>query len=635
MRLKRLFTSPVAITGHLAFFSLAGAGLVPAVATAEDLPTLTVSASRVPLPLGRSGSAVTVFDREFIRSSGTTALADLLREVPGFAVSQQGAAGTLSQVRVRGSEANQVLVLIDGVEANDVAQGSEFNFTQLNTDNIERIEIVRGPQSALWGSDALAGVISIHTRKGQAGFAAGFDVEGGSSAARRLAGHVGNADVMLAVDYASSDGTNISRTGTEDDGHSNLGLSLSANRDLAHNLRASVSVRHTRLDTDFDDIDFVNTGLPVDAAFVTDAKTTLGGLRLAFDGEHVSQYVSLQRSLSENINHTGGTPETSRGDKLQLQYQANWSGISHSVTGVAEFERDEYAQRGPVSFFGDPNRNLDANSRSVGVEYRFAKADLDVSLSGRFDRNSEFDNSRSWRGTLSYRPAPVLGLFASVGESVKNPTFTERFGFFDTFKGNPALRPELAFTWEAGIRATPVESVTIEVTHFDADLDDEIDGFVFDGDTGAFTAANIAGRSTRQGLEARIQWVPGPSLAINGTWTFLDASQPAGLATVAEVRRPKHSGSLGARWHEGAWSVAATAVFTGEQADDFFPPVPPFQARVALDGHVTLRARVSYQVSSSLDVYVRASNLTDVAYEEVFGFVAPGRSVHTGLRVKW
>ena len=123
-----------------------------------EIETITVSAT--PIALDDAGSSVTVITREEIERRNTS-IQSLLRSVPGFAVSQQGSVGTVTQIRVRGAEANQVLVMINGIEANDLAQGSEFDFSQITTNDIERIEIVRGPQSALWGSDALAGVVII------------------------------------------------------------------------------------------------------------------------------------------------------------------------------------------------------------------------------------------------------------------------------------------------------------------------------------------------------------------------------------------------------------------------------------------------------------------------------------------
>ncbi|MEJ6593468.1 MAG: TonB-dependent receptor plug domain-containing protein, partial [SAR86 cluster bacterium] len=132
-------------------------------ASSQTMTTITVTASRTPISIDETASAISILSKQEIQQRNANSIADLLREIPGFAVSQQGSRGAVTQIRVRGAEANQVLVLIDGIEANDVSQGSEFNFAHLNTDQIERIEIVRGPQSALWGSDALAGVINIIT----------------------------------------------------------------------------------------------------------------------------------------------------------------------------------------------------------------------------------------------------------------------------------------------------------------------------------------------------------------------------------------------------------------------------------------------------------------------------------------
>ena len=150
--------------------------------TASDLETITVSAT--PVLVDDAGSSVTVITREQIEAQNAS-IQSLLRTVPGFAVSQQGSIGAVTQVRVRGAEANQVLVLIDGIEANDLAQGSEFDFSQISLADVERIEIVRGPQSALWGSDAMAGVVHIITRPSEIRNSISTFIEAGSFSTAR------------------------------------------------------------------------------------------------------------------------------------------------------------------------------------------------------------------------------------------------------------------------------------------------------------------------------------------------------------------------------------------------------------------------------------------------------------------
>ena len=166
----------------LAFLFVACAPGLAQAAAETALDTIVVTASRQPIELARVGASVTVLDRDFIERRQAMFVADLLRAVPGVAVSRSGGLGKQTQLRMRGAEGNHVMVLLDGIEINDLAGNDEFDFANLTTADVERIEVVRGPQSALWGSEALAGVINIITRKGGAEPAAELTLEAGSFA---------------------------------------------------------------------------------------------------------------------------------------------------------------------------------------------------------------------------------------------------------------------------------------------------------------------------------------------------------------------------------------------------------------------------------------------------------------------
>ena len=211
------------------FAALIAATLFPFSAYAgESIETITVSAT--PIAIKDAGSSITVITREELQNRNV-GIQSLLRTVPGFAVSQQGAIGAITQLRIRGAEANQVLVMINGIEVNDLSQGGEFDFSQIATNDIERIEIVRGPQSALWGSDAMAGVVHIITTPEARDQHYSAYVESGSFSTTRatFSGNLSNDKnhAKLSIDYFDSDGSNISRIGSEDDGLENLTVSLS------------------------------------------------------------------------------------------------------------------------------------------------------------------------------------------------------------------------------------------------------------------------------------------------------------------------------------------------------------------------------------------------------------------------
>ena len=619
------------------FYSVAQAG-------DDSLETITVTVSRTPLDIRDTGSSVSIINREQILRRNASNLGELLRDIPGLAVSQQGSSGAITQVRIRGAEANQVLVLIDGVEANDISQGSEFNFTHLNPGQVERIEIVRGPQSALWGSDALSGVINIITTPGSTPGTKTFGyAEGGSFSTVKAGIAVQHGsdrhNLKISADYLDTEGTNISRTGNEDDGYRNATFNLSGRFSATDNLGILYNLRKTNTSTSFDDIDFINTGLPVDADFETDSDQLYAGLTFTYDSASLNHRLSFTRADFDNKTTTAAPVDSeTSGSKDQVQYQANLNAGNHILTGILEYEEEKVQQRGEASFFGDPNKNLDASTNSLAFEYRYKGDALNLSLSARHDENSEFENSNPWRATAAWH----LGnkhttLSASVGESTKNPTFAERFGFFDTFVGNPDLKPEKSLSWEVGIRRSLLdENLLLSGTWFSAKLKNEINGFVFDPALGVFTAENVSGDSHREGVELVINYQPINRLTLAGNYTYLDATEEAPSGNdVTEVRRPKHSGTLSANYSWSRANLDLSVTYTGDQEDFFFPPYPPFQERVDLDSFLIATLTGSYRLNDNVELTFRLDNALNEGYEEVFGYSSPGFAAYGGVRLAW
>ncbi len=615
-------------------------------ASSQTMTTITVTASRTPISIDETASAISILSKQEIQQRNANSIADLLREIPGFAVSQQGSRGAVTQIRVRGAEANQVLVLIDGIEANDVSQGSEFNFAHLNADQIERIEIVRGPQSALWGSDALAGVINIITIP---------RVDSGTHHRLSLDSAIGafNSQTIganylfsepqyqfsLGINDYRTDGTNISRQGNEDDGYENTTIAMNGKYLTDNDLQLGFSYRQTNSSSAFDDIDYAVTGLPVDADFRTDAKQTYSMASAAFsllDGR-LKQSLSLSRSDSDNTNLTGQiSPDISRGTRDRVMSQTDLFLGPHTLTFIAEHETEDYAQRGTASFFGDPNKDLTTRNRALAAEYRLNGDDLELSLSARHENNSEFQNALSWRTTAAWHANDTTTLFASVGDATKNPTFTERFGFFDAFRGNPALKPEQARSWELGLRQLiPAQEILISASWFHSSLTDEINGFVYDSVSAAFTASNNLTQSARQGLELDLNWHITEHMKLRGSYTYLDAVEDAnGPDPQDEIRRPRHHFAVNGNyaWQHSNLNVAV--IHTGSQLDNFFPPVPPFQIRVNLRRYTLVNIALNHDVSDQIQLRLRLDNALAADYEEVFGFRAPGRAASAGIHFR-
>jgi len=244
-----------------------------AVAAAEgdtdgQIDTIVVTAARSPVTTSEIGSSVSVIDRDLIEERQSVFVLDLLRDVPGLQISRSGGPGKQTQLRIRGAESNQALVMIDGIEVLDPAAADEFQWENLTTADVERIEVVRGPQSAIWGGEALAGAINIVTRRDEPGANASGFVEGGSfntvNAGARIGGGGETLSGGASLSYLDTDGVNISRTGSEKDGYDNTTLSLNGAWKPTEDLQFGATARYTDASTKFDDFDFVNTGLPAD-----------------------------------------------------------------------------------------------------------------------------------------------------------------------------------------------------------------------------------------------------------------------------------------------------------------------------------------------------------------------------------
>ena len=301
---------------------------------------------------------------------------------------------------------------------------------------------------------------------------------------------------------------------------------------------------------------------------------------------------------------------------------------------LVEREEEDYRQRGPLSWGLDPNQDRERDTDSVAIEYRSDVSDsLSLALSGRYDDNSEFDSSNTYRVEAVYQLNDNARLRGAYGTAVKNPTFSERFGFYTNFIGNPNLEPEESTSWELGIDQQ-IGDLSLSATVFDAELDNEIDGFVYDAVNFGYTAANKEGRSKRQGAEVTAATNINESLSINAAYTYTDSVEPDGAGGLQdEVRRARHTASLNLAWQAlDNLHINTNAQYNGSQLDQFFPPWPNPSEMVRLSDYTLLNINANYSASDKLDIYLRLDNLLDENYEEVYGYQTLGFGASLGLR---
>ena len=623
--------------------------VMPNIASAQqpdgDMENILVSASLLPITINRSANAITIIDRNEINNRAVVSASDLLRDVAGLAVSRSGAQGSQTQIRMRGGEANHLLVLVDGVEANNPAQSDEFNWGTLVAAHIERIEIIRGPQSSMLGSDAMAGVVNIITRSADQPLSANAFFETGGFNTQNNGISIGfkdgGFDMRLGVSDLQTDGENISRSGSEKDGYENTNLNLKSGWKASDQLRLTFVARQSDGMNEYDaDSDF--DSLIDDQDNVSKFRSATMQLKAdysSFNG-HWQHQLSMAQSTNKNAEFNQRTPGTvtdSNKDQYRLVSSLLWDELNHRLSLLIEREEEEFQQRGPINDYGvfgiyDPNQTRSRDTDSLALEYRADISEkLTLAVSTRHDDNSEFNSSDTSRVEAIYQINDSVRLRSAYGTAIKNPTFTERFGFYTNFIGNPSLEPEESSNWELGIdQLFNQGGSTLSVTFFNSELENEIDGNFMDPVTFRYTSKNRQGLSKRQGMELTTVNKLNDAVSLNTSYTYTDSVESDGAnRLVDEVRRARHIGSLNLSWQAmDSLHINANAQYNGSQMDVVYPK------NVKLADYTVVNLSANYRATPNLDVYVRFDNLLDESYEEVFSYQTLGFSANIGVRYK-
>ena len=567
---------------------------------------VTVTASREPVPVALSGTALSVIGRDTIDTLALPLVKDYLTLVPSIAVSQTGPLGAQTQVRIRGAEANHTITFIDGIEVTDPASSGEFRYETLLAGGTDRIEVLRGPQSALWGSQAIGGVINILTRSDPGLYG---EAQGGSLGTFRLgagAGHRdGDTSISGQASYLASQGYDIANGDGDKDGYQNLTMHAKFVTKPTVDTRLSLIGRYVTSNSEFDDFDY-GAGVPLDAPLATRSRQVAlkaqGGLVL-FD-DRWSHDASVLFTDTANINRTADVLQNrSDGGRLTLRYQTSLTAVTgtarHRLTAAMEHDRERFtsvdADRTALS-----NQSRSRLQTSLVGEYRLDVGDwLGGGVAVRKDLNNRFADTTTIRATAAVKPGAGFTLHGSYGTGVADPTFFDLYGFFPGFfVGNANLKPERSRSWDIGAGWRNA-SYSVDITWYDATLDNEIVS-TFDFATFLSGVANANGRSRRQGLEVSATARPAAGLTLAATYAYLDATQQtvaAGLQ-VREARRPRHSGSITASYAGTAFDIAGSAAFTGARDDTDFALFVP----VRLAPYTLLTLSGAIHVTPRIDV---------------------------------
>jgi vitamin B12 transporter len=619
----------------LVILFLAAAPSLPATAqdggssAAVSLPPVVVTPTRNPTPENEVASSITVITSEEIQRKHERTLPDALADVPGLNVVQNGGPGGATSVFIRGANANQTKVYIDGIDATNPATGT-FNFEHIQTWDIERVEIVRGPQSGLYGADAIGGVVNIITKTGAGPAQFAGNLEGGSFGTfnqnARLSGS--NKQVSYYFDFAHfhSGDTPVTPSDLLPPGrvaqgnlYDNKALSARLGANLTDNFDLGLVTRYISTTLLFTGDDFLGPEALQSSEY--DRQLFLRGSAhlVSFDGV-LDQTLGFaytgfnQRDLDPNA------PSLTlfNGNRFKGDWQGNIKIAEGQILTLgAEHQREEILT--PSAYQID-------NAGYIQLQSSLGERVFNT-LSGRYDSYNTFG------AKPTFRVAPALlfpetgsKLKASVGSGFKAPTLADLFQDFPSFNffGNPNLQPETSIGYDIGFEQQLLaDRVQFGATYFH----NNISNLITTNDT--FTSLVNIGKATTFGVEGFLLYRPWDTVKLRADYTFLIATND--LTGQELLRRPKNKASLDAKWQATDQALlSATLLYVGPWADVSRSGI---ETGLTGNGYTTVNVAATYDIGHGVAAYARIDNLFNRHYQDPIGFLQPGLGVFAGLRV--
>ena len=577
-----------------------------------------------------TGQAVTIIELAEIESRQSASVADILSTTPGITATRAGGPGQTTAVRIRGAEDSQTLVLIDGVRVNDPSSpAGAFDFGNLLTGNIDRIEVLRGPNSVPWGSQAIGGVVNIVTAPVEgANLRAEFGYRNSRQIVGQAGGKFGVVTASIGGGYFDDDGISAYENGSERDGYrqyaGNARVGVAFSDSISLDLRGYYADSKVQFD-----------GFPAPSFSFADtaefAKTQqvfgYAGLNVAlFDGALQNRLAfTLSNTSRDSFDPAFGTAPSfiARGRVERFEYQGDAT-LNDSLRAVFGIERE-------ASRFRDEFSRYSTGITSGYIQAIFKPFDA-LTLTGgvRVDDHRTYGTQTTFSGNAALRVGGGTILRASYGEGFKSPTLFQLFSDY----GNDTLKPETAQSYDIGIEQSLIaDMLKIGATAFRRDTTNQIDFFGCFGSTNPRCASrpfgfydNIA-RTRAKGVEAFVEIRPSSNLTFAANYSLIEATNR--LTGKALLRRPTNSINASIDWTARDWLKLGASVQTVSDSVD------GFGGTIRLDGYTIAAIRAAVPVNDHLELYGRVENLFDVKYEAVSGYGTLGRNAHVGVRAKF
>lgn len=605
---------------------------------AVTIPQIVISATRSPTDIAEIASSITVITEEDIKRKNKPTVTELLREVPGVTVANNGGVGQTTRLFMRGTNSNHVLVLMDGIALNDPSDpGDAFDFSNLSTDNIERIEVLRGAQSTLYGSQAIGGVVNIISKKGKGAPKQNAFAEYGrynsSKVGMGSSGEIGHTSYSLQASNLHTDGISAlskTRGGTEKDGNNSYTAAANIASKLTDDLTAKMNLRYNRSVTEFDSAGSLLPRPFDDPLPDNDSRqinSRMSGEWSLMGGKWVQElgvgYLHLNRN--QITEYYDSLFNIFFGRQQYWGWRSNMDWVhrvtlipGHALTFGAETSRDHF-------------KSLSVSERDVGNVGLFfddqyvITPNLFINAGIRTDIHQTFGRQSTWKLAPGYTVKETgTRLKATYGKGFKAPSL---FQLFDDASGNADLKPEQSDSWDAGFeQALFGDKVTFGATVFRNDIDNLIS---FDSSP-PYAAINI-GKARTQGVESSVTVRPLPLWSVKASHTFTQADDRRADKQLS--RRPKHQANLSTTYQYSIdGDVGVNVRYVGKSSDiDYQSPY----GRTYNRPFATVDLSTNYKLNPAITLYGRLDNLFDKRYEEVYGFGQPGMALYGGVKTEF